>query len=217
MSLSSTPSARSHVVRNLFQNYLNSQSLPVPTVLPLRVKSPIPELPICIIGAGCAGLYAALLLDSLGIPYEILEFNDRIGGRIYTHRFNGSTGLDAPIGDPARYDYVDMGAMRYPKIPSMKLVFDLFERLGMVEDGLLIEYKYDSENTFETYNGIRRRVRRRRPAGDDSEREFDVFKVSKSNGGPVPDDLVRRGADNVAAEAFKPFVQKFEEEDFPTA
>ena len=28
---------------------------------------------ICIIGAGCAGLYAAMILDTLGIEYEILE------------------------------------------------------------------------------------------------------------------------------------------------
>lgn len=46
-----------------------------------------------IIGAGAAGLYAALILDSLGpkISYEILEANPMIdrkgGGRLYTHQF----------------------------------------------------------------------------------------------------------------------------------
>lgn len=44
---------------------------------------------------GIAGLYAALLIDYLGsecgITYDILEANtDRVGGRLYTHRFSDS-------------------------------------------------------------------------------------------------------------------------------
>lgn len=41
-----------------------------------------------IISGGTAGLYAAIILDSLDIDYEILEASDRIGGRVYTHRFD---------------------------------------------------------------------------------------------------------------------------------
>ncbi|KAJ5780654.1 Amine oxidase [Penicillium paradoxum] len=77
---------------------------------------------VCIIGAGIAGLYIALILQDLGIPnlsWDILEANrERIGGRIYTHRFS-----DAPN------DYYDVGAMRYPDIPIMSRVFDLFRRM----------------------------------------------------------------------------------------
>ena len=40
-----------------------------------------------IIGAGAAGLYAAMMLQDLGITYEILEASKRSGGRLYTHRF----------------------------------------------------------------------------------------------------------------------------------
>lgn len=42
-----------------------------------------------IIGAGVGGLYAAMMLQSLDIEYEILEASERVGGRLYTHRFPG--------------------------------------------------------------------------------------------------------------------------------
>ncbi|KAJ5210465.1 Amine oxidase [Penicillium cf. griseofulvum] len=77
---------------------------------------------VCIIGAGIAGLYLALILQDLEIPnlsWDILEAHrDRIGGRIYTHRFS-----------EAHNDYYDVGAMRFPDIPIMSRVFDLFHRM----------------------------------------------------------------------------------------
>ncbi|KAK0213580.1 hypothetical protein IW262DRAFT_1466891 [Armillaria fumosa] len=69
---------------------------------PLKpIRSPIPiltsadgtpgkapkDLLVGIIGAGPAGLYAAMILDDLGIKYEILEGSNRHGGRILTHCF----------------------------------------------------------------------------------------------------------------------------------
>lgn len=53
-----------------------------------------------------------MILDELNIPglsYEILEADNRVGGRIYTHRFS-----------KAKHDYYDVGAMRFPKIDIMK-------------------------------------------------------------------------------------------------
>lgn len=63
--------------------------------------------PICIIGAGTAGLYAAMIFDELGIEYEILEASKRVGGRLFTYRFDNEDGRvsNAPIGHPERYDY----------------------------------------------------------------------------------------------------------------
>lgn len=58
-----------------------------------------------IIGAGAAGLYAAVLLDSLGIEYDIIEASDRVGGRIYTYRFNETAWLNSTPDDPDYYDY----------------------------------------------------------------------------------------------------------------
>jgi NADPH-dependent 2,4-dienoyl-CoA reductase/sulfur reductase-like enzyme len=68
---------------------------------------------VCIIGAGVAGLYAAMTLWDQGVrDITILEASDRVGGRTYTHQF-------AP--DPnCAHNYYDMGAMRIPDIPSMQ-------------------------------------------------------------------------------------------------
>ena len=66
------------------------------------------EWKVCIVGAGVAGLYIALILDDLAIPglsYDILESSSRVGGRLYTYPFPGG---------PSNC-YVDIGAMRYPK------------------------------------------------------------------------------------------------------
>jgi hypothetical protein len=63
------------------------------------------KLKIGIVGAGAAGLYAATLLDSLGIDYEILESNSRIGGRIFTHRFDRRAWDASKPGEPDYYDY----------------------------------------------------------------------------------------------------------------
>lgn len=70
-----------------------------------HVSKPNDKLKVGIVGAGAAGLYAAILLDSLGIDYEILESNDRIGGRIYTHRFNETAWQASKPGQPDYYDY----------------------------------------------------------------------------------------------------------------
>ena len=54
-----------------------------------RVGSRKPK--IGIIGAGISGLYAAMILQDLGVEYEILEAQpSHIGGRLLTHHFGGS-------------------------------------------------------------------------------------------------------------------------------
>lgn len=62
-------------------------------------------LKVGIIGAGAAGLYAAMLLDSLDIDYDIHEASERVGGRIYTYRFDKEAWEKATPEDPAYYDY----------------------------------------------------------------------------------------------------------------
>jgi heterodisulfide reductase subunit A-like polyferredoxin len=47
-----------------------------------------------ILGAGIAGLYTALILDSLDIEYEIVEASDRTGGRMFTYKFPGGDKYD---------------------------------------------------------------------------------------------------------------------------
>ena len=75
------------------------------------------EYRVCIIGAGVAGLFTAMIIDylngkaNLGFTYDIFEAasETRFGGRLYTHRFSH-----------ALHDYYDIGAMRFPKIPIME-------------------------------------------------------------------------------------------------
>ena len=69
--------------------------------------------PICIIGAGAAGLFAAMALLELGIKdFTILEASNRVGGRAYTYQF--------PKDLDCTHNYYDIGAMRIPGIVSMQ-------------------------------------------------------------------------------------------------
>ncbi|KAG8895450.1 hypothetical protein FRC01_012354, partial [Tulasnella sp. 417] len=84
-----------------------------------------------ILGGGVGGLYAAMMLESVGVPYEVLEARGRVGGRLFTHKFDN--------GD--FYDYFDVGAMRFPKNLSMKRTFELFESKELNSDGIDIKGK----------------------------------------------------------------------------
>ena len=81
---------------------------------------------VCIIGAGAAGLFTAMLFDYLNISnipgfhvnYDIFEARAEkdpasgrfgTGGRLFTYNFS-----DGP------HDYYDVGAMRFPDNPVMR-------------------------------------------------------------------------------------------------
>jgi monoamine oxidase len=86
-------------------NYSSYPTIPTPPEVPLKVG---------IIGAGAAGLYSAVLLDSLGIDYDILEASGRVGGRIYTYRFNETAWEASTPDDPDFYDYyVSQSSLRF--------------------------------------------------------------------------------------------------------
>lgn len=76
--------------------YCNHQKTPTPSGVPLKVG---------IVGGGAAGLYAAILLDSLGIDYDIHEASGRIGGRIYTYYFDEKAWAASTPQDPEYYNY----------------------------------------------------------------------------------------------------------------
>ena len=80
------------------------------------------QIDVGVVGAGVAGLFAALLFDwlnnhprlegkGLKINYDVLEAAgaDRLGGRLYTHHFSEE-----------EHDYYDVGAMRFPNNSIMK-------------------------------------------------------------------------------------------------
>ncbi|WP_447034982.1 flavin monoamine oxidase family protein [Streptomyces sp. DSM 118878] len=77
------------------------------------------SLDIAVLGAGVAGLVAATELEALGHRVTVLEGSERIGGRVYTHRFG--TADDAP--------YAELGAMRIPS--SHELTMEYVKKLGL--------------------------------------------------------------------------------------
>ena len=80
-----------------FINAFTDPTQPGPTIdhgliVPPPPRPHVPQLPVCIIGAGVSGLYIAMMLDSLGIKYELTEGSGRTGGRLYTHNFPKNAG-----------------------------------------------------------------------------------------------------------------------------
>lgn len=86
----------------------------------LAGAKPGEQLKIGIVGAGCAGMFTAMILDEIKeritglrdvISYDILEAagEERLGGRLYTHEFSKTP-----------HDYYDVGAMRFPYNDVMK-------------------------------------------------------------------------------------------------
>jgi hypothetical protein len=148
---------------------------------------------VCIIGAGAAGLYIAMILDDLAIPnlsYDILEADDRVGGRMKTHYFSDT-----------EHDYYDIGAMRFPQIPIMDRTFDLFKRTKVP----VIPYYLDSStgalNCPSLYND---RLLVPKPG------QWDPYDVAVSNGGSVPDVVVKAGTTILDQEfrVYKDLMQK---------
>jgi monoamine oxidase len=75
-------------------------------------------LSVGIIGGGMTGLYSALLLEKY-IPGVNVEAGNRVGGRVYTHKFSSEP-----------HQYYDTGAMRVPDMESHKPVFTLIDHLN---------------------------------------------------------------------------------------
>lgn len=154
--------------------------------LSLGEEQPSQPQKICIIGAGVAGLYIAMILDDLKIPnltYEILEANTRVGGRIYTHYFDRNN----------PHDYCDIGAMRFPDIPIMERTFTLFREILKVP---LIPYYLEGKNCPKLFNDKLYK-----------EDVSDPYGVGRANGGLVPEQNVDN-IDTILDDAFGPWKQK---------
>ncbi|KAG8910089.1 hypothetical protein FRC00_008905 [Tulasnella sp. 408] len=126
-----------------------------------------------------------MILESLGIPYEILEATGRTGGRLFTYQFyNGN-----------RHDYYDVGAMRYPNAPqnpSMERLFRLFHCQQLNPTGgdrledKLMEYYFKCDKAFLYYNGARSRIDQPVPP--------DYFHFEETG---VPEQFLEMGAGEV--------------------
>ncbi|OAX41858.1 hypothetical protein K503DRAFT_436190 [Rhizopogon vinicolor AM-OR11-026] len=163
-----------------------------------------------ILGAGVGGLYTALMLDSLDIKYEILEASDRTGGRLFTHKFE----------DGGKYDYYDVGAMRYPlpkKDENGKYKSGVMKRLGelieysKLNDGLavplrdtIIDYYYQARTggTFKYFNSERYQV----PLENPDPPNFRAREMG------VESEYITAGVDNIAADIVIPFARMIMED-----
>lgn len=94
----------------------DTDKLPSPPPLHLPPHHPKAPLKVCIIGAGAAGLFTALLIDHLNatvptfnVQYDIFESQAAVGGRLYTYNFSSTP-----------HDYYDVGAMRFPENDIMR-------------------------------------------------------------------------------------------------
>src|SRR6516164_9523554 len=93
------------------------------------------EIPVIVIGAGVAGLAAAIDLGRSGMPVTVVEARDRIGGRVYTQHVSG---CDAPI---------ELGAeFIHGKPPE---VWELLEKNGKAI------YEVDGDNWCVSPKGLR--------------------------------------------------------------
>ncbi|KAF8435775.1 hypothetical protein L210DRAFT_3648444 [Boletus edulis BED1] len=164
----------------------------------------LPRLKVGILGAGVGGLYTALILDSLGIEYDILESTDRTGGRLSTYKFPNA----------GKYDYYERGAMRFPlpkknangqyKNGIMKRLAELIE-YGPLNQGSeplrrkLIPYYYSaregSKPGFYYFNRVLEQVSNN-PKGS-----FDAEAMNVATG------YVRAGTDAIVDDAINPFAR----------
>lgn len=76
---------------------------------------------ITILGAGVAGLVAAYELEQLGHQVDIMEGSPRIGGRVWTHRFENAS----------LSTYGELGAMRIPS--EHKYVLHYVDRMQLTD------------------------------------------------------------------------------------
>ena len=76
-----------------------------------KLQDPLDKTTVGIIGGGFAGLYAGLILQSLGIDCELFEASERVGGRIDTWY---STNYDSDNKNKAGL-YGEVGGMRVPQ------------------------------------------------------------------------------------------------------
>ncbi len=144
----STPKGKPSL-RAAYEAWLKKHA-PAPLV-PTTGDRPDPaKIKVGIVGGGMAGLYSALLLRSRGVDCHIFEASpDRLGGRVYTHRFND---------DPNQY--FEAGAMRLPDIEAQQPVFHLVDylnaKLPPEKHIKLIDYVlYDEKGNLVYVNGKR--------------------------------------------------------------
>lgn len=108
---------------------------------------------VIIVGAGAAGLCAAIKLAEAGIPYVVLEKNPDVGGTWYENRYPGCA-VDLPSH---LYEYSFEPNLGWPRYyASQESVFDYFSRCAD-KYGVREHIRFRHEVTSATYDEISKR------------------------------------------------------------
>jgi len=156
--------------------------------------NPTEEPLVGIVGGGFAGLYAGLILQSLGIECQIFESSDRVGGRIQTWY---STEYSATEVDKSGL-YGEVGGMRLPQfsadmLPVQQLALSVnavLERNGM-HDKLVNwrKFYYDSPEQRMRYNNMSTFTTK-------AESNLNAFNFGVDQGGDLPQVWVDQKIDS---------------------
>ena len=192
-----------------YQSYLDKQATknqPFQPTEDVQIAEAVKKLPrkLCIVGAGMAGLYSALMLKHYNIKVEvkIFEANERIGGRVHTHKFSTEP-----------HQYFEAGAMRFPEVHAQKPLLDLIKYLNQhtsEENQInLISYKHsDPSGNLVCVNGMK-------------QKDGEVMTVDYANknlqelGFPSEADATEQ-ASKLLNDAIQPVIDEFKE-DFEEA
>ena len=166
---SPAPNIIAHVHRLLLETYVEkhapSEEGPDLDVLTKRAQKKLTdtELPVCIIGAGLAGLYTAMIFESLGIKYQIIEAKEeaRLGGRLITHKFPNGGKNDYVVREiHLRLRWVqtsaqDYGGMRFPDTILWGRFFHLVREKFELKLVPFILELFEPPHTWLYFNGKR--------------------------------------------------------------
>ncbi|KAG0000571.1 hypothetical protein BGZ79_005772 [Entomortierella chlamydospora] len=137
-----------------------------------------------IVGGGFAGLYAGLILQSLGIEFELFESSDRVGGRIHTWY---SYDYD-PNDEQCAGLYGEVGGMRLPQFSEDMLPV---QQLALVVNAVLTRNGLHDQAVYWRkfhYNSPQQRLRYNNmteptTAGQSA---LESFNFGVADGGDVP-------------------------------
>jgi phytoene dehydrogenase-like protein len=95
---------------------------------PIQMPRPTPERPVIVVGAGMAGLTAAVALHDAGVPVQLLEASDGVGGRTRTDRHPAGFLLDRGFqvlleAYPFVRRWIDLGALAPASFDAAALIW----------------------------------------------------------------------------------------------